>query len=81
MVQQTSGIPPLASLLSSFILALHGLWERQEGEQKIMLGFSFLCSSPGVVEGQRAIMKLTEELSDLNNSDFSQLSLPQRHLT
>lgn len=57
--------------------ALGGLGRSQEGEQKMLLGFSFLCSSPGVVKGQRAITKLPEDLSNLNNQISATYHLPR----
>ena len=74
-------MPPPASSFSSFILSAQESWRRQDGEQKMMLEFSFLCSSSGVVEGQRVMVKLIEKLSNLNNSGFCQPSPPQRNLT
>ena len=74
-------MPPPASSFSSFILGAQESWGRQDGEQKMMLQFSFLCSRSGVVEGQRVTVKLIEKLSNLNNSGFCQPSPPQRNLT
>lgn len=64
------------SLLFFFIYSSQGPRRGQQDDA----GLPILCGSSRAVEGQRGIMKLTEKLSNLNNSDLSQLPSPQRSL-
>ena len=73
----TAGWPVTWYPCCPFYLQLPGGYGEDHG---MMLDSSFCAAASRVVEGQRAEMKLTEDLSNWNNLDLSQLPSFQRSL-